>query len=600
MSDTIAVIDFGGQYTHLIANRIRRLRVYCEIVPPETPVETLGSMSGIILSGGPHSVLDSTSPMIDSAVLDTGIPILGLCYGHQLLASLLGGRVVKGDSREYGSAQIQLQEGNSELWNRLQRVETVWMSHGDSVESVPEGFRVLAATDTCPVAAMGDPHRHIYGLQFHPEVTHTPDGMTILDNFLSICDCTRDWHARAFEQQLIEAIRHKCSDDKNAYLLVSGGVDSAVCFELLNRALGPDRVKGLHIDNGLMRLDESKKVREYFSEKGYHNLEIIDASGTFLERLEGVVEPEQKRRIIGKTFIDIKNEAQRERGLLGSQWLLAQGTIYPDTIESARTQHADTIKTHHNRVAEIQELIDRGEIIEPLALLYKDEVRDLGRTMGMPEEILIRHPFPGPGLGVRILCAESNQSAVDAATRQETEQVVRDTGYSATVLPVRSVGVQGDSRSYAHPVLLSGEKNWEALSRISTTITNSIAGVNRVVYRISGDTGTEYVPVKAHVNRDRVARLQKIDEAITQLLWKYDEYRIIWQMPVVLLPLVNDAGEECVVLRPIVSREAMTANFYPLDERLLDEIRYAAGNIPGVGDIFFDVTHKPPATIEWE
>jgi GMP synthase (glutamine-hydrolysing) len=596
----IVVLDFGGQYTHLIANRIRRLHVYCEIVAPDIEPDALGAVKGVVLSGGPHSVLDAHSPALDPRILDAGVPVLGLCYGHQLIAHARGGTVRPQKSREYGDARIALTKTACALWKGLDQYEHVWMSHGDSVEAMPPGFEMLATTDGTHVAAMGDTTRHIYGLQFHPEVTHTPHGMTILDNFLSICGCARDWHPKEYEREIIEALRQKCGTDKNAYLLVSGGVDSAVCFELLNRALGEDRVKGLHIDNGLMRAGESEDVRAYFAAKGYHNLEVVDASAQFLSRLEGIVDPEEKRRRIGRTFVEVKNEASRARGLQDAQWLLAQGTIYPDTIESAKTAHADTIKTHHNRVEEIQKLLDKGEIIEPIALLYKDEVRALGKRMGMPEQVLQRHPFPGPGLGVRILCSGDSTQPVDTRTSDEVARVTDQSGYDAQVLPVRSVGVQGDSRSYAHPVLLKGKKDWQCLSELSTRITNEVEGVNRVVFLVHGAQQETYSAIRADVNHERVARLQAFDDMVTKLLHSHGSYRAIWQMPVVLLPLVNSRRDECVVLRPIVSREAMTARFYPLEDALLDDICTAAHQSDGIGDVFFDVTHKPPGTIEWE
>ena len=393
--DAIAILDFGGQYTHLIANRIRRLLVYSEILQSDVPAERCARYKGIILSGGPHSVLDSDRPGFDQGIFRLGIPVLGLCYGHQLMAQSLGGTVVAGKFREYGIAEIDI-VAKSPLFKGLSDHEQIWMSHGDAVETLPAGFTVLGTTAGCKAAAMGNEGSAMYGLQFHPEVTDTPKGMTILDNFITICKCSREWNTDAFLREIAEEIRRKCAGRK-VFLLVSGGVDSTVAFTLLNRVRGPENVLGLHIDNGLMRQGESADILTYMKAHGFDNLRIVDATERFLSALNNVADPEEKRRIIGRVFIEVQERSLKEFGLDPAGWILGQGTIYPDTIESAGTQHAERIKTHHNRVEAVMELLERGEIIEPLALLYKDEVRDLGGALGLPQSLLWRHPFPGPG-----------------------------------------------------------------------------------------------------------------------------------------------------------------------------------------------------------
>lgn len=596
--DKIAVMDFGGQYAHLIANRIRRLGVYSEIVSNDVDTAALVGYRGIILSGSPHSVLKESSPTFDISILDMGIPVLGLCYGHQLIAKNLGGKISRGSAREYGRATLSISIG-SELFKGLSDNEQVWMSHGDAVEVLPESFNVLASTSECTFAAVGHAGKKIFGLQFHPEVTDTVNGMKILSNFIDICNCSRLWNSKTFLNEIISEIRTFCGK-RNVFLLVSGGVDSTVAFTLLNQALGPDRVLGLHIDNGLMRQDESSAVIEYMHSHGFNNLKVYDASSEFINALNGVNEPEKKRNIIGNMFLTVKEKASEQLKLDPDQWVLAQGTIYPDTIESAGTKHADRIKTHHNRVDMILEMIARGQVIEPLAQLYKDEVRELGEILGLPKPLVWRHPFPGPGLGVRVLCSDGKEQVCGAEESAVLKGIAKDFGYEAVILPVRSVGVQGDERSYAHPALITGSCDWARLEELSTKITNSIKSVNRVVYGVKTSKTLSYKLISAFITRERLEKLRAVDAIVTGLLHQSGEYDKIWQMPVVLLPIVNEKGEECAVLRPIVSQEAMTARFIPLEFSTLENIVKRASQIDGIGDIFFDITHKPPATIEWE
>lgn len=596
--DKIAVLDFGGQYAHLIANRIRRLGVYSEIVPCNVLSSELINYRGIVLSGSPWSVLDKKNPCFDLEILNLNVPVLGLCYGHQLLAKVLGGSISKANSREYGKAIMHI-KAQSQILNGLKMKEQIWMSHGDSIDKLPDGFEVVGTTSNCPFAAVQNSQKKFFGLQFHPEVTDTPCGMTVLGNFLDICECDRNWNSKAYLEEIINEVRLTCKN-KKVFLLVSGGVDSTVAFTLLNRALGSENVLGLHIDNGLMRYQESEAIKNFMTDNGYNNLVVYDASREFVSALKEIIDPEQKRNIIGNMFLTIKEKVFSELKLNAKEWILAQGTIYPDTIESAGTQHADRIKTHHNRVDLVLELIKEGKVIEPLSQLYKDEVRELGEVLDIPDELIWRHPFPGPGLGVRVLCSDGNEKIGFSKSEQNLlDFCIRNSGYKATVLPVRSVGVQGDERTFAHPVLISGKCNWEYLEKLSTTITNTVGGINRVIYGIK--TGNPvYTATKTYITQQRLDKLRAVDKIVTDLLLKSGEYRTVWQMPVVLLPIINEAGDECVVLRPVMSQEAMTAQFMPLQQKTINTIVKQISGIKGIGDVFYDITHKPPATIEWE
>jgi len=598
----VAVLDFGGQYAHLIANRIRRLGVYSEILPPDAEAADLEYAVGLILSGGPSSVYDDSQPPFRAELFETEVPMLGLCYGHQLMAQQLGGRVARGAVREYGSADLIVRGGP--LFAELDETEEVWMSHGDQVVELPEGFMVMGSTEDCMVAAMGDPERLLFGLQFHPEVTHTPHGMRILDNFLDLIGVPRDWTPGYFVDELIESARRRIGEDR-VLLLVSGGVDSAVCLALLNRAVGAERVHGLHLDNGLMRKGESALVESAFAGLGFENLEHIDATEQFLNELEGVTDPEEKRRIIGRVFVEVAHASLGDIGL-EEGWLLAQGTIYPDTIETGGTRHAATIKTHHNRVDEIERLIEQGRIVEPLANLYKDEVRELGLELELPEELVWRHPFPGPGLGVRLLCSdpdpvgeEEGEALAEAEARANA--IVASSGYGARVLPIRSVGVQGDYRTYAHPAaLFGGQRDWGLLEEVSTRITNEVEPVNRVVYCISHPSLNLLSEVTTGVTRERLDLLREADAVAMEMLRAADQHRRVWQMPTVLVPMAVDGEGECAVLRPVLSQEAMTARFADLPWDLVEEMGHRIAALPGIAAVFYDVTHKPPGTIEWE
>lgn len=613
----IVVLDFGGQYAHLIANRLRRLHVWAEIRPPDTPFDELRHADGLILSGGPSSVYADDRPPFEESVLDAGIPILGLCYGHQLLCHSLGGQVEPGDRMEFGAAALAVTSATGVLAG-LQSTERIWMSHRDLVRGVPEGFEILGSTDDCPVAAMGHHERRIYGLQFHPEVTHTESGMKILDNFIDLCGCDRDWTMENFIELETRRLQ-KQTEGRKVFLLVSGGVDSTVAFLLLNRALGEDRVLGLHIDNGFMRKGETALVMRLLNESGFTNLEVVDAGPEFLARVEGVAEPEQKRLHIGEEFIEVRDRELARLNLDPDEWLLGQGTLYTDTIESGGTAHAEVIKTHHNRVGVIEQLLAQGKVVEPLAQLYKDEVRALGETLGIPHHLVWRHPFPGPGLAVRCLCANqdiiraasTNGSAESAELESVTARILQSTGLAVVVLPLRSVGVQGDGRTYAHPALLTrgegaflpgeeGAATWDELETVSTELTNSSPAINRVLFQLGPQKRLEQRLCEGFLTRERLDLLRDADAIVMDALERHDLMAQVTQMPTVLVPLSCDGKAESIVLRPITTDDFMTARFHRLPTVFLREVTEEILGLEGVEAVYYDVTHKPPGTVEWE
>ena len=500
--DWIAILDFGSQYTQLIARRIREQQVYCEIIRFDTPAATIAARKprGIILSGGPSSVYEPKGPRPDPAIFSLDIPLFGICYGMQLMAQELGGRVDRGQHREFGYAEIDIVDAAPLFVGLSDRLQ-VWMSHGDQVGVLPEGFRATAKTGTCPIAAMADQANRRFGLQFHPEVVHTPQGTHLLRHFVfDVCGCKGDWKMSSFVDESIRAIREQVGD---AHVLcgLSGGVDSSVVAALLHKAIGP-QLHCVFVDNGVCRFGEIEQVQRLFGEALGIDLRVSRAGALFFDGLKGVIDPEQKRKIIGKTFIDVFADEARRLGDIG---FLAQGTLYPDVIESISPIGGPsvTIKSHHNVGGLPPDL--KFKLVEPLRELFKDEVRALGRELGLPSSVVDRQPFPGPGLAVRILgeVTSDRVSVLQQADLRVQEEVAKLENYRdiwqsfAVLLPVQSVGVMGDGRTYENVIAVRAVRSldgmtaewyrlpYETLDRISTRIINEVRGVNRVVYDIS-------------------------------------------------------------------------------------------------------------------
>ncbi len=599
--DKIAVLDFGGQYAHLIANRVRRLNVFSEILDGETPADNLKDYKGIILSGGPQSVYDKESVKCDAGILELGIPLWGICYGHQLLAHIQGAEVKHApESKEYGLTEMTVKNKKG-IFANLEDKETVWMSHGDTVTELPAGYEVIGSTKNGEWAALANFEKNLYGSQFHFEVTHTVHGMKMLDNFLNICGVKREWKIEDFVKDKIEEIRAQVGDNK-VFMLVSGGVDSTVAFVLLDKAIGQERVYGMFVDTGFLRMDERDQVEKSLKDAGFENLHIVDASERYFKALENIFDPEAKRKIIGDMFITIQQDAVADLKLNPDEWLLGQGTIYPDTIESGGSKHSAKIKTHHNRVEQIERLIAEGKVIEPLAQLYKDEVRQVGEMLGLPTEMVWRHPFPGPGLAVRCLCAHEEIYPENyRMVEDKIDERLKEDGLEAFILPIQSVGVQGDFRTYRNPLVLVGGADYPKLNSLATELVNQNEEVNRAIWLVEPAKIDTLKVHKSFLTRERIELLQKADAVTNEFMVRHDLSRAIWQFPTVLIPLsVNRDNGEAVVLRPVESEEAMTANFYQMDTNILKELAAELMKIEGITAVFYDITNKPPGTIEWE
>ncbi len=518
-NEKIIVIDFGGQYNQLIARRVRECGVYCEVHPFTISLDKLADMNpkGVILTGGPNSVYDESSPHCSTELFNMGIPVLGICYGAQLMAYTLGGKIVQAPTSEYGRTSVKFDNG-SMLFDGMSKESIMWMSHTDMISTAPNGFDTIASTSDCPIAAMANDELKLYAVQFHPEVTHSVEGYSVISNFVNdICDCQNHWHMDSFVEGAIDEIRNKVGSGK-ALCALSGGVDSSVAAVLMSKAIG-NQLTCVFVDHGLMRKNEASEVEAIFGESGHYDLNFIhvDASKRFYDRLKGITDPEQKRKVIGEEFIRVFEEEAKK---IGSVDYLVQGTIYPDVIESGLGSSA-VIKSHHN-VGGLPDCVDFKDIIEPLRMLFKDEVRRAGLELGLPRELVFRQPFPGPGLGVRII-GEITPEKVEIV--QEADAIFRETileealklndevsdsdkgtdinnpfglnQYFAALSNMKSVGVKGDFRTYDYAVVLRGVTTedfmtaeatqipWHVLSKATSRIVNEVERVNRVFYDLT-------------------------------------------------------------------------------------------------------------------
>lgn len=498
--EMIVVLDFGGQYNQLIARRVRDLNVYCEVMPYDTDIDKIKQLNpkGIIFTGGPSVVYEKNAPIVSKEIFELNIPILGICYGCQLIGYLLDGEVSKSPQKEYGKADIKLNTKNP-LFKNIAEELVCWMSHTYYVSKPPKDFEIIASTKTCPVAAIANDDKKIYGVQFHPEVVHTQQGIDMIKNFLyNICNCKGDWVMSNFAKDSIEALKNKIGD-KKVLCALSGGVDSSVAAVLINKAVGK-QLTCIFVDHGLLRKNEGDEVEQTFTKEFDMNIIRVNAEDRFLEKLKGVTDPEKKRKIIGEEFIRVFEEEAKK---IGTVDFLVQGTIYPDVIESG-TKNAAVIKSHHN-VGGLPDYVDFKEIIEPLRNLFKDEVRNLGRQLGIPEFLVSRQPFPGPGLAIRIIGDITKDKLkllqdADLIYRQEIENAGLNKSihqYFAVLTNLRSVGVMGDERTYNYAIALRAVETtdfmtadwahipYEVLANISNRIVNEVAGVNRVLYDIT-------------------------------------------------------------------------------------------------------------------
>lgn len=620
----IVVLDFGSQYAHLIAKRFRMMGYYSEIALPSAGLETFKNAKGIVLSGGPSSIYDKNAPEFNSEILKLDIPILGLCYGHYVLQTGYNGKAQKALVGEFGFATLELNQNvKCPLFEEIASPQQVWMSHQDAVVKPGDGFETVGSTKDCEFAALQNLEKKRFSLQFHCEVKDTPCGNKILENFAKFCGMEKNWDQDTVLNHIIDSIKNQ-ADDKNVLLFLSGGVDSTVAFALLNKALGQERVLGLHIDNGFMRKNESKKVEEAYKNHGFSNFIVEDASKTFLKAVENLTDPQKKRMAIGENFITVRNEVVAKQKFDENKWLLAQGTLYPDIIESGGTKNSNVIKTHHNRVDGIQKLIEKGLIIEPLKDLYKDEVRAIGKKLGLEDELVMRHPFPGPGLSINVLCSNGTMTDNDKEEFKKAQEEISKVqlemfcekcseNLEKYILPVKSVGVQGDFRTYRFPSVISFAKTengfyhlpkkWEKLEAASSQITNSASFINRTIIRLWQNPSVKDEALKlqeGYCTKDRLDQTRDADDIVLTALHKSGWYNKIFQHLTINLPYASSKERCSFVLRPLCSEDVMTARFAQLPQNLLMDIAQEISKLPYVDAIFFDLTNKPPATFGWE
>lgn len=614
MREKIVVLDFGSQYAHLIAKRFRLMGYYSEIALPNSKLSVFENAKGIVFSGGPSSIYDDKIPEFNDDIFSLDIPILGLCYGHYVVAQNYGGIVNKAPVGEFGFAQLKIKNKKSPLLDEIPDVSQVWMSHQDGIIECPKNFEVIGTTKDCPFAAIQNIEQKRFGLQFHVEVKDTIYGNKIFENFAKFCNMEKNWDQDKVLDIILEQIKTQTKtglpDEKKVLLFLSGGVDSTVAFALLNKAIGQDRVLGLHIDNGFMRKNESDQIAKRYQKEGFKNFISEDASESFLQAIFKLTDPQLKRKAVGEHFLTVRETVVKKLGLVENQWLLAQGTLYPDIIESGGTANSHTIKTHHNRVDSIQKLISKGLVIEPLKDLYKDEVRNIGKKIGLAEDLVMRHPFPGPGLSINVLCNTGVLSSEEERDLLKAERLLKNISLKSFIknnvpdisaLPVKSVGVQGDFRTYKFPCVLTFSKelpSWDTLDKLSSHITNSVSDVNRTIICLFKNKVCDIQ--EGYCDKDRLDKTREVDSIVLDELHKTGWYQKIFQHLTINLPYASCRNHCSIVLRPVVSEDVMTARFAHLDNSLLDNIVNKIKQLDFVDALYYDITNKPPATFGWE
>ena len=618
----VAILDAGSQYGGLIDRNVREYGLRTSLLPLETRAEHIAEYDAIIISGGPKSVEDVEAFLCDPKIFELGKPVLGICYGMQLLAKLNGGRVGPNSLREDGPQTTRFEPG-SKLFAGLDGEQKVLMSHGDSVQGVPDGFVIAGGKNEPLISAIENPARRLYGVQFHPEVFQTECGTRIFNNFLSeIAGLEPDYTAKDQEQESIQYIQDAVGEN-DVLVFVSGGVDSAVLAALIAQAVDTQKIHAIHVDTGLMRAQESQQVMAALNEAGLA-VELVDASQTFYDAttvidgvetppLSRVTDPQVKRKIIGDTFIKVRGEIL-VRKKLPEGTVLAQGSLRPDLIESGShlaSKSADVIKTHHNDTEAVRALRKLGGVVEPLQQLYKDQVRELGRRLGLPASLIDRHPFPGPGLAIRILCAEEPYRLPehDEAQKQLDAFVAQNyPRHKAHLLPVRTVGVQGDGRSYKYLVGLEGPADWDTLFKLAASIPNNNHVANRVCYIFGDDViNRDSLSVTpTYLTHDVLDQNRQADAIVTEVLRKYDLMGKISQMPVVLFPVdFGVVGGRSIALRPFMTPDFMTGiaarpeTDIPL-AALEEMVQTILAEVPGISRVVLDLSSKPPGTTEWE